>query len=111
MPKQITKYFPLFLLSIFLFPQVEKNIHDLKHKDDFFCKASDKHLHEQQHECPICEFILPVTTVAVNKNFVFSISSFSDFVLPFIEEKAISSLHYSVSLRGPPVVSWFSFFN
>jgi hypothetical protein len=101
----LRKYFSLFLLTLFLFPQIEKNVHDLKHTTDFHCKATDEHFHQAQHTCPICEFTVPAITVPAEQNTEFSFVTSSDFVLSFNETKLISLANYFVSLRGPPVVS------
>ena len=95
--------FSAFLLTLFLFPLVEKEIHVLHHVESFHCKASDQHFHEQQHTCSICDFIVPVTIAPAQPVYDFSIYATSSFVISFREAKVISSPKYFVSLRAPPV--------
>lgn len=58
MRKELQKYFSLFLLLLFLFPIAEKQVHALQHLDDIHCTATDKHFHEQEHHCDICDLTL-----------------------------------------------------
>lgn len=58
MRQQLKKYGSVFLLLLFLFPLVEKQLHIFDHLDDTRCVATDKHFHEMEHVCPICEFTI-----------------------------------------------------
>ncbi len=64
---QLKKYGALFLLLLFLFPVVEKQLHIYEHSADEHCYASDKHFHEMEHTCSICEFTLIDTLLLSNK--------------------------------------------
>jgi hypothetical protein len=97
--------FALSLLFLFLFPLVEKEVHGLQHVETFHCKASDKHFHEQQHSCPICDFIVPVTVAPSKADYDFSIYLSRSLSLFYVETKAVSSPKYFVSLRAPPIVA------
>jgi len=53
----LKKYLSLFLLGIFLFAYSEKGIHDLLHSDDVHCNSlTEKHYHNAEHHCAICDF-------------------------------------------------------
>ncbi len=99
------KYISISLLALFLFPLIEKEIHTLEHVDSFHCKASDKHFHELEHTCSICDFIVPVTIVPSEPGYDFSIFVSSSLLFFFDKTEIISAPEYFVSLRGPPVVS------
>lgn len=55
--QHLKNYFSIVLLLIFLFPIIEKDVHDIEHKNDFHCGAVEKHFHSAEHHCPICNFI------------------------------------------------------
>ncbi len=58
MNQLLKKYGSFFLLLLFLFPLVEKQLHIYDHAADLHCNASDKHYHEMEHSCSICEFTI-----------------------------------------------------
>ena len=100
---RLQSFFSAFVLALFLFPLVEKEVHAFQHADAFHCKATDKHFHEQEHSCPICDFIVPVGTAPSRAVYNFEVYASSSIVLPFSETKIFSSSKYFVSLRAPPV--------
>lgn len=63
MYQQLKKYGSVFLLVLFLFPLVEKQIHISDHLNEIRCAATDKHFHEQEHGCSICEFTVADSTL------------------------------------------------
>ena len=99
------KYVSISLLALFLFPIIEKEIHTLQHVDSFHCKASDKHFHELQHNCSICDFIVPITTAPSQPNYDFNVYASSSQLFLSSEENLFSAPKYFVSLRAPPVIS------
>jgi hypothetical protein len=63
MSVQLRKYAALFLLALFVFPFVEKGIHDVTHSKDVHCSAKNsKHFHTSEHHCSICDFTLSFST-------------------------------------------------
>lgn len=97
------KYFVYFFLFLLLFPLAEKGVHALEHHDEVHCTITDKHFHEQEHECSICDF-----TISDNNNlpsdeiaFVLTsqIFSFQEFILEITIPFSFSNL----PSRAPPL--------
>jgi hypothetical protein len=93
----------VFLLA-FLFPQIEQQIHAFEHIDDFHCNSSDKHFHEQEHRCSICDYTLTdssepteaaFTTLRFSSSFHYSTSTFIVFC---------SNEEQNLPARAPPTV-------
>ena len=59
MKQQVIKYYSLFLLVVFLFPMAEKELHSLEHRNDTHCSSTQKHFHQNEHHCFICDYITP----------------------------------------------------
>ncbi len=100
------RYFSLFLLGIFLFAYAEKGVHDILHLNDIHCHALDqKHYHNQEHHCYICDFNFSIfdgtgaSLKAPSGSFQYNNS------ILFIEQQ-ISVQPCTVSFdRGPPSLS------
>ena len=56
--KMFQKIFALILCIGLLVPIMEKSLHALKHSADLHCTSSDKHFHEKQHSCSVCDYEL-----------------------------------------------------
>src|SRR5262245_52939850 len=95
----------LFLLSLFLFPQVEKGVHDSVYPEKLNCNATEKHLHEQSHSCSLCDFAPLSTTVPLEHSFDFALTLFLTFEFSDYNPGALSTSSLFVSLRAPPSVS------
>jgi hypothetical protein len=106
MNSSLRKLSGYFLLLAFLFPLVQKGIHDFGHRLDFHCEEkSDKHFHEQEHTCAACDYQVPASG---------DLSFSSDCILipakPFspvdftIAEFPSAFFHRTLS-RGPPALS------
>lgn len=105
MNKTIKKYTALFLLALFVFPYIQKGIHDLHHAADFHCQEkSIVHFHETEHHCNLCDEVI---TKAENPDFCKGIQPVSKriFLTPFfyVEEITKTEVRFP-SLRGPPAV-------
>ncbi len=46
----------IFTLLVFLFPLMEKGLHDFSHISDKHCISADKHFHPSEHHCEVCDF-------------------------------------------------------
>ncbi len=54
----------IVMLFLFLYPQVQKGMHDFGHQNDFHCSSTAAHFHQAEHDCSLCDFnILPGTNV------------------------------------------------
>ena len=94
----------VFTLLVFLFPLVEKGLHDFSHINDKYCASADKHFHPLEHHCEMCDFTddfnalpslsLPDLLLSEqgNLNFFFTINNL------LLQEK-----HFH-SLRAPPSI-------
>ena len=104
MNQQVKKYFSIFLLFLFVFPLVEKEVHSFNHISDLHCFSSNKHLHPLEHNCSICDY----TSTNSNANFltqnkfILSVQNFS--FEPFIESIAVQNAINNLPARAPPVV-------
>lgn len=94
----------LFFLFLFLFPQVEKGIHDLEHADDTHCTdVSEAHFHELSHLCSLCDYVF------ASPDHLYFESAISDEPVSAVKGYFISSEvffsapRYNLSLRAPPV--------
>lgn len=62
MNSSVTKILSLFLLAVFAFPFIQKEIHSLEHSDEVHCTTkTEKHFHEQEHSCSVCDFTMPAS--------------------------------------------------
>ncbi len=98
----IKKYCSLLFLIAFLFPQIEQQLHAFEHSDDFHCTSSDKHFHEQEHVCSICDYIIPdkeetpVSDCLIINNFVIIKYHKANFI------KQSENYFNNLSARAPP---------
>lgn len=103
MYKQLKKYYAFFFLFLLLFPLVEKGLHALEHHDEVHCSIIDKHFHEQEHECSICDFTINESNGSPSNDFAFTISYQN-----FSYQELVLSLHIPFSYsnlpsRAPPI--------
>ena len=102
MMQQIKKYFSVLLLFLFLFPQIEKEVHAFHHLADAHCSSSDKHFHEQEHNCSICDYTITNTTTAETpakltvtvQQFIYS---------PFVVNINTTNAYHHLPARAPPI--------
>jgi hypothetical protein len=105
MHQSFKKYIASFFLFLFLVPTIEKELHAFEHKDDLHCTSNDKHFHEQEHTCSVCDFncssssSIPVSEV----QFILSSKQFS--FNSFSENVYIVKTFSSLPARAPPIAS------
>jgi hypothetical protein len=104
MKQTIIKYFSIFLLSIFLFPLVDKEIHAFEHAGDSHCTSINKHFHTAEHHCPICDF-----TFTSSENPKKADNSITIFASSFSYTPSINSIYElntidNTGSRAPPIV-------
>lgn len=102
--KIIKKYFSLFFLLLFLFPQVEKGIHDFTHGTGSHCKELSLHFCEKEHSCTLCDYqITPAIKSIVPFSTSFPIVEKEiTFIIPitiFLSQE----LKYNLPSRAPPI--------
>lgn len=104
MQRQLKKYFPFLFLFLFLFPMVEKQVHAFVHSEDLHCSATDKHFHEPEHNCSICDFTSTDSNTIAENHFSFVVSEFEFAYNPFSERINIPSTFLHLPSRAPPVI-------
>lgn len=96
----------LFLLFLFLAPQVQKGLHDFEHRNEVHCDAtSEVHFHQLEHVCDFCDFSL---VIGSGETF-FASDTFQD-VMCFIHEPEYFHFftHFlwnAIPSRAPPLFS------
>ncbi len=106
MNKALQNIRTFLLLFLFLFPFAEKEMHAWEHRNDEHCDSpNEKHFHEMEHNCDICDLSAPETLasntddpaiiayVAIPFSFSFSADFFSSDPL------------LQLSPRAPPFIS------
>ena len=98
-------WFSVFLLAIFLFPTIVKEVHTVNHEKRFHCDANgDQHLHTLHHDCNLCDFVIPVVSAPSSFQTHFFLTHFAEYSFPHQVEFYFSSSRFSSpSLRAPPV--------
>lgn len=104
MTKIVKNYFVGILLLLFLFPQVQKGVHDFSHRHDTHCDAkAEKHFHTFEHVCSLCDFSVPVSTEFQTFHFsLFEKISENHYRIPHVE-LIISDCFLQLPPRAPPV--------
>lgn len=103
MLQQFKKYSSIFLLLLFLFPFVEKQVHIYQHADDERCVAADKHFHSQEHSCSICDYTLTEPCLITDANPVIVLSEQRIFLKQYTESVYIPTAFQDLPTRAPPV--------
>lgn len=103
MRKKFIKYCSFILLVLFLFPMAEKQVHAFEHITDSHCTTNDKHFHESEHHCDICDFTITDSNSPTNNIYHFIIS-----VNPFSFQALTASAHlqkpfHNLPSRAPPI--------
>jgi hypothetical protein len=103
MHSQFKKYLPLFFILLFLFPMVEKGMHDLEHGNDKHCRAKDKHFHELEHNCSVCDHTTVDLSSSLPADFVIIISAKQLLFCPFVESVNTPFAFQYLPARAPPL--------
>ena len=104
MHKQIKQIVSFFLLSLFLFPMVEKEVHEAIHSADVHCTAGSKHFHNLEHHCSICDFTITDSNRPTDFNYQLVISSKQFSFQAFTESLDIPEAFQLLPSRAPPIV-------
>lgn len=103
MHTQVKKYISLFFLFLLIFPLAEKVIHSHEHLQDVHCNAIEKHFHEQEHECSICDFTITESNSLPSNEIRFVVSSQSFSFNEFLQSVNISHAYSNLPSRAPPI--------
>lgn len=104
MQKIIRKSFFLLTLILFLFPQVEKVLHEIEHINDFHCnEKSSTHLHELSHDCKLCEYNIKDPATPPDQFEKFTSGREASMKIVFSDEFPVLSRTFLFLLRAPPI--------
>lgn len=103
MHKRVKKYYAFFFLFLLLFPLVEKGIHALEHHNEIHCTITDKHFHEQEHECSICAFTITDSNGLPSNDLSFVIPSQNFSYQEFTQRISIPFAFSNLPSRAPPI--------
>lgn len=97
------KFIGTLVFLLFLLPQIYQAIHTLSHSHDFHCEAlTEKHYHEGEVECRLCDHVLPLpTAVLVDLQSTFFYFD-TQWKVAFSSFDVFSRSNELPDLRGPP---------
>ena len=103
MKKHIHKYLSVLVLLGFLFPMVQKGLHDLEHAGDVHCAVGgEKHFHAQEHVCYLCDHTVPVSSALVQYNIECDFSFLPFYYSGFNSQHYFNDAVCLLPQRGPP---------
>ena len=101
--QKFRKYIAVLLLLLFVFPFVQKAMHDIKHRKDFHCFVLTAiHFHKKEHICGICDFAFPDSKIPIENNNNRALFSCIDYYSMFTEGFNFVSPYYLFSTKAPP---------
>jgi hypothetical protein len=91
------------LLSVLVFPMVEKAVHESHHLGDQTCGVRETHYCAVEHECPICSYLVSSTSEPPKGyNLVRILILTDDQFGAALAAPVFIHPRYTFSLRGPP---------
>ncbi|HSH64414.1 MAG TPA: hypothetical protein VLB84_01130 [Bacteroidia bacterium] len=81
---------------------VEKQLHIFDHLNDERCIATDKHFHQQEHVCHICEFTLSNSGTLPEIRLTIILSEYYHSFGIYSESKYVPSAFQDLPSRAPP---------
>ena len=90
-------------LLVFLFPQVESELHSYAHMNDFHCTDHNSlHLHKADHHCFLCDYtnVISTTPTFIHQPLELHASCILKFF--FQENNYLLQPKDFLSLRAPP---------
>lgn len=99
------KYIAFFLLFLFVFPQIEKEIHAWEHADDAHCRVVGKfHFHEKEHSCSLCDYNTSLSNSPGIVNYRIFLTAHSTAYQLYTAQVSLTKPDYQFPLRAPPIV-------
>jgi len=96
----------VFSLLVFLFPMVEKEIHNYDHAGIIHCTEHNVvHFHNVEHHCFLCDFTNPVSTSTLLNKIAFAEHQWVEGQFFLYEFSYSLQSKYFHSLRGPPAIA------
>ncbi len=106
MRSSIKRYLSIFFLFLFVFPYVQKGVHDLEHSSDIHCAdKSSAHFHETSHTCSLCDYTISKAATPVQLVEIGFVQISLPFLFSEIQSTPFESLKCLFLLRGPPALS------
>ncbi len=100
--QKLKSIFAIFTLLAFLFPTVEKGIHEFSHSSDVHCNSADKHFHASEHHCEICDFTIDFDGLSPHYSPCLLLSKQGDLEFFFTKNNLLLQEKHFYSLRAPP---------
>lgn len=102
--RKIKKYLSIVLLFLFLFPIAEKVVHSFECDTDIHCTANEKHFHNLEHDCGICDFnVTDSNSPTINDYQLINVVHRFSFHL-FKENVPTLSAFQHLPSRAPPII-------
>jgi hypothetical protein len=103
MKNTFRQIFSLFVLFLFVFPFVQKEIHTFEHSHDFHCTSkTERHFHAEQHHCLVCEYNILLGEISKQSIFKVKLAALFIDTISFYKECYFFNHAFSFSLRAPP---------
>lgn len=94
----------LFVLLIFVYPYIQKEIHTFEHAHDFHCTThTEQHFHSEIHHCLVCEYNILLGETNKEFSLISKTETFFVKISSFYKKLSINAHAYSYLLRGPPL--------
>lgn len=106
MQSRLRKFIALFILTVFVFPLIAEQAHNLHHRNDTHCSERNTvHFHETEHHCFICDYI-PVNSNKPTEQYYLSLTfSLTEDLSNGYVCIVTCRQQYNYPLRGPPFIS------
>jgi hypothetical protein len=99
------KYISFLLLFLFVFPQIEKEIHSLKHSNDAHCLVkSEFHFHEKEHSCSLCDYTNNLSNSPEITSYKILLTTHSTSYQLYTTQVNLTQPDYQFPLRAPPAI-------
>lgn len=106
MQNPLKKYYSLVLLFLYLFPQVEKGIHNLYHERNAACDTKNNEIsfNAKQHSCFICDSNLADIHGLAGEIVTVHIKRCPTSYIFYSHQISVSHFDYQLPARAPPFI-------
>lgn len=104
--QKLKSIFAVFALFVFLFPLVEKGIHNFEHHHYTQCNEHDfVHFHQAEHHCYLCDFTSPASSTPVLYKFALNEQACGKQSFFYTSSSYCLQAKEFQKLRGPPAIA------
>lgn len=104
MNKTVKKYLSFFFVFSFLFPQIEKAIHDFQHRNIEHCSVKNQtHFHSEEHSCSLCDYSVPESSKPTDVKIATILTAYSVYYFPSTHNLTIQEADQKLPSRAPPI--------